>query len=224
MVIGGSSGSAALTVNHGRYFDTGSSSRSLPCSRSCITAVAVKSLLCEAMRNFVCGVIGQLRRGVGESESGRPDQILIGHDANGHARQVAIQQLPLEPGGEEPLRRLHVGDRWRCVRTMAAAPARERPTPLRRRAAPTASCTPSTSSQGGERRHRSLQCVTDGAGAAPVRPRSRCIICCGATSVDTKFVPRAARESRLTHPCISELRAGELCGIRGCLRDRYGCA
>ena len=57
MVIGGSSGSAALTVNHGRYFDTGSSSRSLPCSRSCITAVAVNSLLCEAMRNFVCGVI-----------------------------------------------------------------------------------------------------------------------------------------------------------------------
>ena len=58
MVIGGSSASADLTWNHGRYFDTGSSSRSLPCSRSCMMAVAVNSLLCDAMRNLVCGVIG----------------------------------------------------------------------------------------------------------------------------------------------------------------------
>src|SRR5262245_15812275 len=61
MVIGGSSLSDGSSVNHGRYFETGSSSRSLPCSRSCITAVAVNSLLCEAMRNLVCGVIGTLR-------------------------------------------------------------------------------------------------------------------------------------------------------------------
>ena len=58
MVIGGSSASAALTWNQGRYFETGSSSRSLPCSRSCMIAVAVNSLLCDAMRNLVCGVIG----------------------------------------------------------------------------------------------------------------------------------------------------------------------
>ena len=59
MVIGGASGSAGLTRNHGRCFDTGSSSRSLPCSRNCMIAVAVKSLLCDAIRNLVAGVIGR---------------------------------------------------------------------------------------------------------------------------------------------------------------------
>ena len=33
-------------------------SSSLPCSRSCMIAVAVNNLLCDAMRNLVCGVIG----------------------------------------------------------------------------------------------------------------------------------------------------------------------
>jgi len=57
IVIGGSSLSVGMSLNHGKYLDTGSSRRSLPCSRSCITAVAVKSLLCDAILNLVCGVI-----------------------------------------------------------------------------------------------------------------------------------------------------------------------
>src|SRR5947209_6620615 len=48
---------AGLALNHVRYFATGSSRRSLPSSRSCMIAIAVNSLLCEAMRNFVVGVI-----------------------------------------------------------------------------------------------------------------------------------------------------------------------
>ena len=58
MVIGPSSSPAGLALNHVRYFATGSSRRSLPCSRSCMIAMAENSLLCEAMRNFVAGVIG----------------------------------------------------------------------------------------------------------------------------------------------------------------------
>ncbi len=44
--------------NQGRYFETTSSSRSLPESRNCMIAVAVNSVLCDAMRNRVAGVIG----------------------------------------------------------------------------------------------------------------------------------------------------------------------
>jgi hypothetical protein len=60
IVIGASSASAGVTANHGRYFATGSSRRSSPRSRSCMIAVAVNNLLCEAMRNLVCGVIATL--------------------------------------------------------------------------------------------------------------------------------------------------------------------
>jgi hypothetical protein len=58
MVMGPSSSPAGLTRNHGRCRETGSSSPSLPSSRSCMIAVAANSLLCDAMRNFVPGAIG----------------------------------------------------------------------------------------------------------------------------------------------------------------------
>ena len=53
-----SSSPAGLALNHGKYLATGSSSLNLPSSRSCIMAIALKSLLCEAMRNLVAAVIG----------------------------------------------------------------------------------------------------------------------------------------------------------------------
>ena len=58
MVTGPSSSPAGFALNHARYFETGSSRRSLPSSRSCMIAIAVNSLLCDAMRNFVVAVIG----------------------------------------------------------------------------------------------------------------------------------------------------------------------
>ena len=58
MVISPSSSPAGFALNHDRYFDTGSSSRSFPCSRSCMMAIAANILLCDAMRNFVVGDIG----------------------------------------------------------------------------------------------------------------------------------------------------------------------
>ena len=107
-MIGRSSAPAGFTLNHGRYFDTGSSSRSLPCSRSCMIAVAVNSLLCDAMRNFVAASSASLR-GVGMAEARRPDQLLVGDHAHGNARQAAVSELALDPGGEQANRRLHVG-------------------------------------------------------------------------------------------------------------------
>ena len=50
-----------------------------------------------------------LAGGVGKAESLRPDQFLVGDDADGDARQVARDHLPLEPHREQPLRRQHVG-------------------------------------------------------------------------------------------------------------------
>src|SRR5687767_10085690 len=47
-----------LIANHGRYAVIGSSSLSLPASRSCITAVAVNSFEIEATRYSVSGVAG----------------------------------------------------------------------------------------------------------------------------------------------------------------------
>ena len=52
---------------------------------------------------------GRLRRGVGQAEALRPHEILVGHDAHGHARKVAVQQLAVEPCAEQANRALHVG-------------------------------------------------------------------------------------------------------------------
>ncbi len=72
-------------------------------------AVAVNSLLCDAMRNFVAGVIGRFRVDVGKTEALRPDQFLIVHHADGNARQAAIRDLSANPAVEEPLGAFDVG-------------------------------------------------------------------------------------------------------------------
>ncbi len=48
------------SFSSGMYFDTGSSSRSLPCSTSVITAVQVIGLVIEAIAKIVSSVIGAL--------------------------------------------------------------------------------------------------------------------------------------------------------------------
>ena len=72
-------------------------------------AVAVNSLLCDAMRNLVCGVIGSFLPVSAKPKPRRPDQFLIGHHADGDAGQVAIEELALEPRAEQPLGSEHVG-------------------------------------------------------------------------------------------------------------------
>ena len=46
--------------NHGRYFLTGASRSSFPCSTSWRTAKAVKDLLVDPSRKGVCGVTGRI--------------------------------------------------------------------------------------------------------------------------------------------------------------------
>ena len=72
-------------------------------------AVAVKSLLCEAIRNFVAGRHGQLLRHVGVAEALGPDQVLVRDDANHDPGKPAVGDLALHPGREQPLGAEDVG-------------------------------------------------------------------------------------------------------------------
>jgi hypothetical protein len=53
----------------------------------------------------------RLRGRVGGSEALRPHQFLVRHDAHGEAGQAALENLSFDPGGEQPLGRLHIGVR-----------------------------------------------------------------------------------------------------------------
>ena len=72
-------------------------------------AMAVNSLLCEAMRNFVVGVIGHLRGDISEAEALGPDELLIAHDADDDAGERSIRDLSVHPRGKEPLGAKHFG-------------------------------------------------------------------------------------------------------------------
>ena len=85
-------------------------------------AMAVNSLLCDAMRNFVVGVIGQLRVDISEPEALGPDEFLIAHDADDDAGESSIRNLSFHPRRKQPLCAENVGvasdrsrGRWQAV-------------------------------------------------------------------------------------------------------------
>src|SRR6185295_15171716 len=90
-------------LNQGRYFTTGSSRPSFPSSRSCIIAMAVNSLLCEAHTKLRSRRHWQLRLDVREAETPGPDQFLVTHHADSNTRDPPIGDLPFDPRGEEAL-------------------------------------------------------------------------------------------------------------------------
>ncbi len=71
-------------------------------------AVAVKSLECDAMRNFVCGVIGRFAATSAMSEALRPHEGVAGDNADHDAGQPAVGDLPVHPRREQPCGSLHV--------------------------------------------------------------------------------------------------------------------
>ena len=64
-----------------------------------------------------------LLAGIRKAEPGRPNQFLIGHHADGDPGQVAIEDLALQPGAEQPLGPEHLGVA-RHARAPASAPSR----------------------------------------------------------------------------------------------------
>ena len=102
IVIGGSSGRGDVDREPGEVLRYGSSRWSFPCSRSCMTAVAVNSWRWDAILNFVCGAIGTLPATLARpNPSPRPTSDR--DDADDHPRQAAGAQRPSARRGEESL-------------------------------------------------------------------------------------------------------------------------
>ena len=72
-------------------------------------AMAVNSLLCDAMRNFVAGVIGTFALTSAKPKPDGPDELLVAHHADGDAGEPSIRDLPLDPRGKEALGAEDVG-------------------------------------------------------------------------------------------------------------------
>ncbi len=93
-------------------------------------AVAVKGLLCEAMRNFVAGSHGNLLLDIREPESFGPHKLLVGHYADRNSRQVAIRDLSANPSREHALGGFNLRivryrrrtNNWKCNQENAKGP------------------------------------------------------------------------------------------------------
>ena len=116
MVISPASGLSRLSaVNHGRWRDTGSSSRSLPSSRSCSHRHAGEELRDRADAVDGGGARGRLLLEVGHAEPAAPDQVLVAHDRHatiresarrhaGHRARPSPARTPAPRGGSGPQR------------------------------------------------------------------------------------------------------------------------
>ena len=106
------------SANSGRCATSASSRRRRPSSRNCMTPIAVKTLVLEAMRYSVSGVRPARRGEVGEAGRSGPHEAVAADHAHGGARQAflahecagALEQLLGD--GRDAL--VHLGSRGRC--------------------------------------------------------------------------------------------------------------
>ena len=92
-------------ANSGRYFATGSATLSLPSSCSIRIATPVTGLVIDAIQNSVSGVIGRLRRDIGEPGALEVKDLVLRDDHRDRAGDLVLRDHLLHRGADTGKRR-----------------------------------------------------------------------------------------------------------------------